>query len=63
MSAPTTCAVQRERLRALGLTTRELAPLRDVDEIEDAFAVAAAAPNTSFARTLAALQLAAPIAA
>jgi rSAM/selenodomain-associated transferase 1 len=63
MSTPTTCAVQRVRLRALGLTTRELPPLRDVDEIEDAFVVATAAPNTSFARTLAALRLAAPIAA
>ena len=63
MSTPTTCAVQRARLRTLGLTTRELAPLRDVDEIEDAIAVAAAAPNTTFARTLAALQLAVPVAA
>jgi rSAM/selenodomain-associated transferase 1 len=57
MSAPTTCAVQRERLRALGLRTRELPPLRDVDEIADAHAVAAAAPQTRFARTLAAIDL------
>ena len=57
MSAPTTCAVQRERLRALGLRTRELPPLRDVDEIADAYAVAAAAPETRFARTLAAMDL------
>ncbi|HEY1537898.1 MAG TPA: TIGR04282 family arsenosugar biosynthesis glycosyltransferase [Solirubrobacteraceae bacterium] len=57
MSAPTTCAVQRERLRALGLRTRELPPLRDVDEIADAYAVAATAPQTRFARTLAAMDL------
>jgi rSAM/selenodomain-associated transferase 1 len=57
MSAPTTCAVQRERLRALGLLSRELPPLRDVDEIADAYAVAAAAPATRFARTLAAMDL------
>jgi rSAM/selenodomain-associated transferase 1 len=57
MSAPTTCTVQRERLRALGLRTRELPPLRDVDEIADAYAVAAAAPESRFARTLAAMDL------
>ena len=57
MSVPTTCAVQRERLHALGLRTRELPPLRDVDEIADAYAVAAAAPQTRFARTLAAMDL------
>jgi rSAM/selenodomain-associated transferase 1 len=64
MSAPTTCGVQRERLRALGLRTRELPPLRDVDEIADAYAVATAAPQTRFARTLAAMDLnPAPVAA
>jgi hypothetical protein len=57
MSAPTTCTAQRERLRALGLRSRELPPLRDVDEIADARAVAAAAPATRFARTLAAMDL------
>ncbi len=63
MSEPTTCAVQRERLRALGLRTRELCELRDVDEIADAYAVAAAAPRTRFARALAAMALDPSIAA
>ena len=63
MSEPSTCAVQRERLRTLGLHTRELPPLRDVDEIADALAVAAAAPATCFARTLAAMDLGTAIAA
>lgn len=57
MSHPHTCAVQRARLRALGLTTRELPALRDVDDIADARAVAATAPHTRFARSLAALRL------
>ena len=57
MSEPTTCAVQRERLCALGLQTRELPALRDVDEIDDALAVAALAPDTRFARALAAMDL------
>ena len=56
MSASQTCAVQRGRLRALGLATRELPVLRDVDDIDDALAVAALAPRTRFARTLAALR-------
>ena len=55
MSEPRTCAVQRARLHALGLATRELPGLRDVDDIADAHAVAALAPRTRFARTLAAL--------
>jgi len=57
MSDPGTCAAQRERLRALELTTRELPALRDVDDIDDACAVAALAPQTRFARALAALAL------
>ena len=57
MSDPATCAVQRARLHALGLTTRELPVLRDVDDIADARAVAALAPRTRFAGTLAALRL------
>jgi len=57
MSDPATCAVQRARLRARGLMTRELAPLRDVDDIADAYAVAALAPRTRFARELAAMRL------
>jgi uncharacterized protein len=58
MSVPETCATQRARLRELGLTTHELSPLRDVDDIDDASAVAALAPRTRFARTFAALDLA-----
>ena len=57
MSEPTTCAAQRDRLHSLGLTTRELPPLRDVDEIADAHAVAEVAPQTRFARELARLAL------
>ncbi len=56
MSDPATCAVQRARLDALGLTIRELPMLRDVDDIADARAVAALAPRTRLARTLAALR-------
>ena len=55
MSDPATCAVQRARLRTLGLRTHELPELRDVDDIADARAVAALAPRTRFARTLRAL--------
>lgn len=57
MSDPATCAVQRARLRALGLTPHELPELRDVDDIGDARAVGALAPQTRFARSLAALRL------
>jgi uncharacterized protein len=56
MSSRTTCAVQRARLHALGLTTHELPVLRDVDDITDAKAVAALAPRTCFAHAFAALQ-------
>jgi uncharacterized protein len=52
MSSPTTCAVQQGRLESLGLRTALLAPLRDVDTIEDAAAVAQAFPNTGFAAAL-----------
>jgi len=63
MSHPATCAVQRRRLHALGLTTLELPELRDVDDIADARAVAALAPHTRFARTLAAMRLRETVAA
>ena len=63
MSDPETCAVQRARLRALGLKTDELPALRDVDDIADGRAVAALAPRSRFARTLAALRLPEAIAA
>jgi rSAM/selenodomain-associated transferase 1 len=52
MSSPDTCAAQRRRLRELGLRTAELAPLRDVDTFDDAVAVAAAHPSTSFAQAV-----------
>jgi rSAM/selenodomain-associated transferase 1 len=52
MSAPTTFAAQRRRLRALGLRVTDLVTLRDVDTFADAVAVAARAPWTRFARTL-----------
>jgi uncharacterized protein len=52
MSAPTTAAVQRQRLAQLKLATAELPALTDVDTIADARRVAAAAPGTRFARAL-----------
>lgn len=55
MSTPTTCAQQRDRFGELGLTVAEQPPLRDVDTISDALAVAAQAPRTRFARALAAM--------
>jgi uncharacterized protein len=55
MSEAGTGLAQRARLAALGLTTGVLPPLRDVDTIEDARAVAATAPHTRFAAALAAI--------
>jgi uncharacterized protein len=55
MSAQDTGAAQRARLDELGLRTAELPPLRDVDTIEDARAVAAQAPGTRFAAAVAAV--------
>jgi rSAM/selenodomain-associated transferase 1 len=52
MSEDHTGAVQRTRLAVLGLRTTNLPPLRDVDTIEDALAVAALAPGGRFAATL-----------
>lgn len=43
---------QRSRLDSLGLRTALLPPLRDVDTIEDAAAVARTSPNTEFAAAL-----------
>jgi len=57
MSVSWTGAAQRRRLMDLGLRTRELALLRDVDEHADALAVADEAPSTGFARLLATLAL------
>lgn len=55
MSHPTTLASQRRRLRRLGLRVAELPPLRDVDEIDDAVAVASTIPRSRFAAALAAI--------
>lgn len=55
MSHPSTLASQRRRLRRLGLRVAELPPLRDVDEIDDAVAVASSIPRSRFAAALAAI--------
>lgn len=52
MSEPHTLEAQRARLSELGLRVHELATLRDVDEIEDALAVATLAPTSRFATVL-----------
>jgi len=56
MSVETTGAVQARRLDELGLRAVALPELRDVDDIEDARAVAALAPDSAFARALAAVE-------
>jgi len=53
MSEDNTGAVQRARLAILGLRTAMLPPLRDIDTIEDARAVAREAPGGRFAAALA----------
>lgn len=53
MSRSDTGALQLERLTRAGLRVGMLPPLDDVDTIEDARAVAAYAPETEFAATLA----------
>lgn len=55
MSTPLTGALQHARLKAAGLAVGELPVLRDVDTAEDARLVAAAAPGSRFATTLAEL--------
>ncbi|MDQ6605556.1 MAG: TIGR04282 family arsenosugar biosynthesis glycosyltransferase [Actinomycetota bacterium] len=57
MSLASTLSSQRLRLRRLGLRIHELPQLRDVDTIEDARAVAGAAPASRFASALAATAL------
>ena len=52
MSESDTGAVQIQTLDALGLSTRRLGRMVDVDTIEDAIAVAASIPTSRFARTL-----------
>jgi hypothetical protein len=54
-STPRTGAHQLARLRALGLPTRLLSVVRDVDTWDDAIAVAEERPTTAFATTLHAL--------
>lgn len=56
MSDARTEAAQRARLRELGLRVAVLPALRDVDDIEDARAVAALAPGTRFSAALRALR-------
>jgi glycosyltransferase A (GT-A) superfamily protein (DUF2064 family) len=56
MSEATTGAVQRARLAALGLDTVTLPPLRDIDAIADARAVAAEAPASRLAAALARIE-------
>lgn len=55
MSVSHTGAVLRQRLLAARLRVVDLAPLRDVDTWADAEAVAAQAPHTRFAQTMARL--------
>lgn len=57
MSVDTTAQDQRLRLGALGLTWTELDELRDVDGIDDAREVAAAAPRSRFAAAFTRLDL------
>lgn len=52
-STAETGAAQAARLDALGLRTAPLPPLRDVDTVADAHAVAAEAPGSRFAAVLA----------
>jgi rSAM/selenodomain-associated transferase 1 len=60
MSEASTGAAQLEALASLGLATRRLAPLRDVDTIDDAVAVAAESSDSRFAAALAELLTASP---
>jgi rSAM/selenodomain-associated transferase 1 len=55
MSSPATWREQRARLRKLGLRVYDQSPLRDVDTIEDALAVAGQTPDSRFARAVGAL--------
>lgn len=57
MSADDTGLRQHERLLERGLRVATVAALRDVDVIQDAHAVAALAPESRFAATLASMRL------
>jgi uncharacterized protein len=56
MSRDNTGAVQRARMAILGLRTAILPPLRDIDTIEDARAVAREAPGSRLAAALEAIE-------
>jgi glycosyltransferase A (GT-A) superfamily protein (DUF2064 family) len=56
MSTRRTLAVQRRRLRALGIRVAKLPSMRDVDDVADALAVAEVAPWTRFAARVARLR-------
>ncbi|MFD1721570.1 TIGR04282 family arsenosugar biosynthesis glycosyltransferase [Amnibacterium endophyticum] len=56
MSTAQTGAAQRARLVEAGLSVRDLPPLTDVDTVESAREVAAAAPGSAFASALAAVR-------
>jgi glycosyltransferase A (GT-A) superfamily protein (DUF2064 family) len=58
MSVEETGAAQRAKLAGLGLRIADLPALSDVDTIEDARAVAAAAPGTAFSAAMARLEAA-----
>ncbi|MEI2654441.1 MAG: DUF2064 domain-containing protein [Microthrixaceae bacterium] len=57
MSCSDTGVLQRRRLIDLGLTVRDIEPLTDVDSIDDTMLVGSLAPDTRFARALAAMSL------
>ena len=57
MSTSRTGRAQAHRFRTLGLRVEFLSPLRDVDRMADAYAVAAVAPWSRFASAVAALPL------
>jgi uncharacterized protein len=52
MSDPSTGTVQDQRLRAAGMVVDHLPALRDVDELDDAIAVADMVPDSRFAAAL-----------
>jgi rSAM/selenodomain-associated transferase 1 len=56
MSQPDTGRRQRRRLATLGLAVHDLPALRDVDRWVDVLEVAAAAPQSAFARTVSILR-------
>jgi uncharacterized protein len=56
MSVPSTYTDQLAQIAALGLTVAELPQLRDVDDWDDALAVAAGIPHHHFGRAVAALR-------